>query len=231
MGAIIKQQVQKCQTCQVSKYTRHPDKPEFQEVPIPTHSSQIFQIDLFTIEREWFITMIDSFTKFAMLASIKSRAIVDIKSPFFELLNRISKPEMIVIDNEPSLKSSIIRSKLEDLNIRVYETLTGRSEVNGQIERLHSTLIEIYRCLKTDGNKDKVQTRLRLCIDKYNNSIHSVIGMTPFEALFGRKGNFQNPLNANDQRKHNDNLILAKLNDKRKKDRLSQNCKRSIPVN
>ena len=63
MGAIIKQQVQKCHTGQVSKYTRHPDKSEFQEVPIPKHSAQIFEIDLFTIEREWFITSIDSFTK------------------------------------------------------------------------------------------------------------------------------------------------------------------------
>lgn len=231
MGAIIKQQVQKCQTCQIAKYTRHPDKPEFQEVPIPTHSAQIFQIDLFTIEREWFITLIDSFTKFAMLAPIKSRAIVDIKRPFFEILNRISKPEMIVIDNEPSLKSSIIRSKLQDFNITIYETPTGKSEVNGQIERLHSTLIEIYRCLKTDGNKDSVKTRLRLCVDKYNNTIHSVISMTPYEALFGRRGNFENPLNANEQRKHNDNLILAKLIDKRKKDRLSQNYKRKNPVN
>ena len=107
---------------------------------------------------------------------------------------------MIVIDNEPSLKSSIIRSKLQDFNIKIYETPTGRSEVNGQIERLHSTLIEIYRCLKTDGNKDSVQTRLRLCVDKYNNKIHSVISMTPYEALFGRKGNYENPLNEKHQK-------------------------------
>lgn len=230
MAAFIKNLVLKCQTCQISKYTRHPDKPTFQMVPVPTRSAQIYQVDLFTIEREWFITLIDTFTKFAMITSIKSRSIADVKNPFMELISRISLPEIIVMDNEPSLKSSVIRLKLQELNVNVYETPTGRSEVNGQIERLHSTLTEIYRCIKTDGNTSSVRTRLRLSVEKYNNSIHSVINMTPHEALLGRKGNFQQPLNANEIREKNDALILSKLKMNQDKKRIYQNKKRSSPV-
>lgn len=230
MAAIIKNEVTKCNTCQVAKYTRHPDKPEYQIVPIPTHSAQILQMDLFTIEREWFITLIDTFTKYAMITPIKSRSVAHIKNPFFELIHRMPLPETIVLDNEPSLKSSIIRSQLQDFNITVYETPTGRSEVNGQVERFHSTLTEIYRCLKTDGNKDSVKIRLRLCVDKYNNSIHSTINMTPHEALYGRKGIFRQPLDANALRDHDNALILSKLKINKDKKIKYQNKNRSAPV-
>ena len=43
-------------------------------------------MDLFTIEKEWFITLIDTFTKYAMTTPIKSKSIVHIKGPFFELI-------------------------------------------------------------------------------------------------------------------------------------------------
>lgn len=47
--------------------------------------------------------------------------------------------------------------------------------------------------LKTDGNTDSVKSRTRLSVERYNNSIHSVIDMTPFEALFGKKQTYQHP--------------------------------------
>ena len=230
MEAFIKQKVLKCKTCQISKYTRKPDKPELQKVPIPTRAAQIFQMDLFTIEREWFITLIDCFTKFAMVNSIKSISTADIKEPFFELLTLISVPEMIVLDNEPALKSSIIRLKLQELNVTVYETPTGRSEVNGQIERFHSTLIEIYRCLKTDGNTDSVKSRINLSVERYNNSIHSAIGMTPHEALFGRKKMYQHPSDVEVQKEKDNGLILSKLLKKQEHSRKLQNRKLKSPI-
>jgi len=47
---------------------------------------------------------------------------------------------------------------------------------NGQVERFHSTLVELARCLKIDkGISDTVELIL-LAKTKYNKSIHSVIG-------------------------------------------------------
>ena len=54
--------------------------------------------------------------------------------------------------------------------------------------------------MKTDGDTSSVRTRLRLSIEKYNNSIHSVIKMTPHEALFRTKNNFINPLDTEEHR-------------------------------
>ena len=187
MRATVKNIVEKCRTCQLAKYTRHPDKPLFQQVPIPKYPMQILQIDLFTIEKQWFITTVDCFTKFAFIEKIKSKSRIDLEKPLLKILTQITTPEMVVMDNEPSLKTEVIRNKINELNITVYETPTGRSEVNGQIERVHSTITEIYRCLKTDDIGNSPAVRMKMSVDRYNNTIYSVINMSPREALFGKK--------------------------------------------
>ena len=41
--------------------------------------------------------------------------------------------------------------EISDLKINIFTTPSYRSEPNGQIERFHSTLAEIMRCLKEEG--------------------------------------------------------------------------------
>lgn len=93
MAATVKQIVKSCTTCQVSKYTRHPDKQEFQDIPIPTKAMQMLQMDIFTMQRQLFITCIDCFTKYGTVRPIKSRALVDVKKKFFELISQICYPK------------------------------------------------------------------------------------------------------------------------------------------
>lgn len=114
------------------------------------------------------------------------------------------------------------------MGIKVYETPTGKSEVNGQIERFHSTLVEIYRCLRTDGISASVTNLIKLSVDKYNKTIHSVIDMTPFEACYGKQLT-PNDTSISQQRDLQNQLILSKLKIKRLKDRNNQNKKRDIP--
>ena len=54
--------------------------------------------------------------------------------------------------------------------------------------------------------------------------------MTPHEALYGRKGNFQQPLNAIEIREKNDALILSRLKIIQEKKRAYQNKNRTTPV-
>ena len=173
---------------------------------------QIMQIDLYTIEKNWFITAIDCFSKFGVIKPIKSRSRVDIETSLFEILTQISIPEIVVMDNEPSLKSEVIRSKMREINVKAYETPTGRSEVNGQIEKFHSTITEIYRCLKTEDIAVSPSNRIKLAVDRYNNSVHSVNKMTPREALFGQKMlSDATAQKINEQREKDTHKIIKKL--------------------
>jgi len=54
---------------------------------------------------------------------------------------------------------------------------------NGQVERFHSTLVELSRCLKIDkGISDTVELIL-LATARYNKSIHSVIDKRPADVI------------------------------------------------
>ena len=89
--------------------------------------------------------------------------------------------------------------------------------------------MEIYRCLKIDEVSTSVGNLIRLSVDKYNNTIHSVIGITPFEALYGKTLTPNNTISNSQQRKMQNELILAKLKNKRIKDRMFQNKNRGTP--
>ena len=60
-------------------------------------------------------------------------------------------PRLVVMDNERALNSAAIKFLLqEQLQAEVYVTQPYNFSSNGQVERFHSTLTEIMRCLKAD---------------------------------------------------------------------------------
>jgi len=58
--------------------------------------------------------------------------------------------------------------------------------VNGQIERFHSTFLEIYRCLKQQHSSFSIDELVSISVDRYNNSIHSVTKRKPVDIFFNR---------------------------------------------
>lgn len=90
-------------------------------------------------------------------------------------------------DNEVALKSIELRSLLQRLDVETYYTPSDHSEVNGIVERFHSTLSEIFRCIRSKypkypdlSNKEiyKIATTL------YNTTIHSATNLKPFEVFY-----------------------------------------------
>jgi len=75
---------------------------------------------------------------------------------------------------------------LQSLGITVFYTPSQKSEVNGQVERFHSTFLEIYLCLKNDNRNLKVTELVFIAVDRYNHSIHSVTNSKPVDIFFNR---------------------------------------------
>lgn len=97
-------------------------------------------------------------------------------------------PEIIVMDNERSFNSAAIIFMLENqYNVKIFKIPPYASSVNGQIERFHSTLTEIMRCLKSENAHNSFSELLHRALYEYNNSIHSTILRKPVEAFFGRR--------------------------------------------
>lgn len=72
------------------------------------------------------------------------------------------------------------------MGIKVYKTPPYSSTVNGQVERFHSTLTEILRCINAEKLHDSFEDLLDSSLSRYNHPIHSITNRKPIEVFFGR---------------------------------------------
>lgn len=185
MHSKIKKITSLCKICKENKYDRHPNKVKIQETPIPQYPGQIIHIDVFITEKKSILTAIDKFSKLAQVKILKSRSTEDIKEPLRELLLAFGMPQMVVMDNEKSFSSASIIFMLENqFRIKIFKIPPYSSSANGQIERFHSTLSELMRCLKAEKTHCTFPEILHMAVLEYNNSIHSTIKGKPFDAFF-----------------------------------------------
>lgn len=180
-----------CAVCKENKYERHPNQPELNETPLPTYPGHTIHIDIFSTEKKFILTTLDKFTKYAQTKILRGKSTEDIRRPLRELLFFFGVPKSVVIDNERSLNSATILFMMRDeLKINVYTTPPYRSEANGQVERFHSTMTEIMRCIKEDQTHRNFEELLERAVNEYNHSIHSVTGKKPVDLFFGRNVDF-----------------------------------------
>ena len=97
-------------------------------------------------------------------------------------MNLFPHTENIYYDNEPSLKSETIMSLLRDqFNVKVENAAPLHRTSNGQVERFHSTLSEIARCLKLEKKMESTVDLILLATIKYNRTIHSITNKRPID--------------------------------------------------
>lgn len=148
----------------------------------------MLHVDIFSTGSKYFLTCIEKFSKFAIVQSIKSRTIVDIKPQILQLLNMFPGTRTIYCDNEKSLNSNTIKSLLKNhFDIDIANAPPLHSTSNGQVERFHNTLLEISRCLKLDKNLEDIEEIILLATIQYNKSIHTVTGMKPITVFHSTK--------------------------------------------
>jgi len=157
-----------CKTCSMAKYKRNPSKEVVAETPIPSFVGEILQqTELFFLH-----ALINSLNS---PQAIASRAIVDVKLALLQTINFFPKIKTIYCDNESSFNSETIKLiLLNHLNITIANAPPLHRTSNGQVERFHSILAEIARCLKPEGNLNDRTELILLATTKYNNTIHSV---------------------------------------------------------
>lgn len=107
----------------------------------------------------------------------------DIIPAIKDILFKYKTPSTLVMDGEKSFMTGELVNFYNMHKITPYVTATGRSEMNGTVERLHSTLLELYRITRTEHPNLSVLDALQLSLQKYNTSIHSSTKFTPTEVI------------------------------------------------
>lgn len=185
----IQRYVKLCEICKKNKYERHPYKLKILETPIGKKPFEIVHVDIFFASPCMWLSFVDSFSRFGGLIPIQSRTIIDVKNALITLFSTYTQPKILISDNESSIRSYDIRGLLNDLDIELLNTPSDRSKTNGKVERFHSTITEIFRCIKEKFKNLTVSEIYQIAVSEYNNTIHSATNIRPVELFLAIKVN------------------------------------------
>lgn len=173
-----------CVVCNENKYDRKPIKFPIGAKPIPEKEGEQLHIDIFYASKEIYLTVVDSYSKFLVVHPLESK--IGIELELLKILNIFPYAKNVICDNESVFKSVFFKNTLERKKIEIYFVPVSHSTTNGQVERTHSTLIEITRCIKAEYNIIDDKQAVLEAAHKYNETVHSVTGLKPQEVLFNK---------------------------------------------
>ena len=126
------------------------------------------------------LVAIDNFTKFAWGVAMKTKKPYDVINAFKEILEKIGIPKQMYSDEEGAFYSTKFVRLLNEKKIKHITSISG---AHG-IERFNRTLKEkIQTRLDAMGlDRDKWLEQLKPILNKYNNTEHNSIKMSPNDA-------------------------------------------------
>lgn len=181
LGRNIRSHTQTCEICLKNKYERHPILQEIGGTPIPRTVAEMLHMDIFFVENKKYLTCIDKFSRFLQIFHIRSNT--GIPRLIEQILVIYPQCEDVTTDNESVFNSQIVNSIFESYGIRHHTTPIGHSITNGQVERVHSTILELSRSLAEQQNETITEV-IYQAVREYNNTIHSVVNQKPSDVLY-----------------------------------------------
>lgn len=129
--------------------------------------------------------LVDHFTRFAYILCSKTQNSND----FIKLLENVLKNHnirTILTDQYPGINSKEFKNYLKEKNVSMVFTAVNAPFSNGLNERLNQTIVNKIRCTINDQNKKTSWTNTaHTCIEKYNETDHTVTGFSPKYLLQG----------------------------------------------
>lgn len=195
--------INKCETCATNKYERSRKLIKLEITETPDKPLEILHIDIYSVLGENFLTIIDKFSKFGSAYMLTSKNSLNVLKCLKHFLSHHGIPKKIVVDNGIEFISSIFKDFMELYDIKLHTSTAKSSTGNSPVERFHSTITELIRIIHNSNKNILVEEIMNEAIITYNNSIHSVTKLTPFELKSGHYANTSPfPKNNNDNTNH-----------------------------
>lgn len=221
----VKEFTNSCVICNTHKYERKPFNIKISPRPLTEKPLERVHIDIFIINKNSFLSIIDAFSKHLQMVYLKSKNLVHVQKALGKYFSAFGVPREIITDHETTFQSIQFRNFLNQLGAQI--RYASSSESNGQIERTHSTIIEIYNTNKHKFEGMGTKSIVKLAVALYNNSVHSSTQFTPNEILFNQN-NIINPEEIIGEAQAM--FLKARLNMERaQKQILNQNSKKEDP--
>ncbi|GFW92667.1 hypothetical protein TNCV_519831 [Trichonephila clavipes] len=131
-------------------------------------------------------TVVDAFTKFTWLYPVKTVSAESALEKLKQQQKTFGNPIKIISDRDSAFTSKLFNDYCDEENIQHLQIATGVPRGNGQVERIHRTLIPVLTKLSLDDS-----TKWHKYVDRLQRILNSTIcrstKWTPFELLVGTK--------------------------------------------
>lgn len=168
---------QKCDICKTQKFERVPVKQLIGSTPIPKRVGESISMDLFHIDNKLYVTSVDRYSKYLLVHTIESK--INFHEKLEEILTQnYPSCQTLITDNEAVFVSNASKVIYRKYKISHITTTIQHSTNNGEVERTHSTLIELIRCLNKQNNSNSTEEIFN-AVKAYNETINSVTKEKP----------------------------------------------------
>jgi transposase InsO family protein len=129
--------------------------------------------------------LVDHFTRYAIVLTSKTQSAID----FIKLVKNVLETDkigIILADQYPGINSRDFKEFLMENDVKLIFTAVDTPFSNGLNERLNQTIVNKTRCKINEKDKKRAWTTIaRECVEKYNETEHTVTGFTPKYLLDG----------------------------------------------
>ena len=156
----------------------------------------------------------DTFSRYAWVRVTKNKDKKTISDVFIDIIKRAGRScERLWTDDGGEFYNKYFENTLKQLKIIRYTTKSHLKAI--MIERFNQTLMNKLSSLFTERGNFRYIDDIHNIVEKYNNTYHSTIKMTPTEA----------------SKKENEGLVYYTINNERIRERYLQNKKPNFKIN
>ncbi|KAM2391892.1 hypothetical protein ACFX1X_035451 [Malus domestica] len=185
--------VSRCIICQQVKAERKKPFGQMQPFPVPQWKWENITIDfVYKLPRtqngfDGILVVVDRLTKSAHFIPVREKYPLNKLAKLFitKIVKYHGVPVNIISDRDPRFTSKFWIAFQEALGTKLFYSTAYHPQTDRQSEMTIQTLEDMLRSFVLQFG-DSWHDRLDLMELAYNNSFHSSIGVSPFEALYGR---------------------------------------------
>lgn len=135
MTKTVSEIINTCLVCNSSKYERRPIKAQLQLGPVTTRPFEKVFMDILTINKEKFLTIIDSFSKYAQAYLLTAADAISVAKALRIYFSHHGTPQLIISDQGQEFKNNVIQELLDMYKIKTHFTTIRNPQFNGTYYR------------------------------------------------------------------------------------------------
>lgn len=195
IDTLVEEKVKNCLACQATSRSAAERPEPLKMTKLPQSAWKEISVDFFgplsIPSAEYLLVLTDEYSRFPEVEIVTSTSAKATIPRMDSVFSRQGVPETVKSDNGPPFTSEEFSKFADYLGFKHRKITPLYPQANGEAERFMQSLGKVVRCAYVEGRnwRQELQKFLR----QYRATPHSTTGLSPFEALTGRKMKTQLP--------------------------------------